>query len=62
VAADAKNYVQLVKEMRQAFDKEGGGWEITVTLPTSYWYLKGFLVEEMQQYVDWFNLMSYDLV
>ncbi|CBF89323.1 hypothetical protein AN0517.2 [Aspergillus nidulans FGSC A4] len=37
------------------------GWEISATLPTSYWYLRGFDVDRMQKYVDYFNLMSYDL-
>ncbi|KAK9422564.1 putative chitinase [Seiridium unicorne] len=58
---DAENYVLLVSELREAFDAENPGWTITVTLPTSYWYLRGFLPEEMQKYVSWFNLMSYDL-
>ncbi len=47
--------------MRKAFDNEDPGWTITVTLPTSYWYLRGFDVERLQNYVSWFNLMSYDL-
>ena len=33
---DTANYVALVKEMRSAF---GSKYGITVTLPTSYWYL-----------------------
>ena len=32
-----------------------------MTLPTSYWYLRHFDVKSLQQYVDWFNLMAYDL-
>ena len=59
---DADNYVQLVADMRKAFSAENPGWQITVTIPTSYWYLRGFRLDSMQKYVDWFNLMSYDLV
>lgn len=54
---DTANYVQLVKDMRAAFGTKYG---ITVTLPTSYWYLQHFDLPGMQSSVDWFNLMSYD--
>ncbi|KAH7321500.1 family 18 glycosyl hydrolase [Rhexocercosporidium sp. MPI-PUGE-AT-0058] len=56
--ADTANYVSLVKDMRTAFGTKYG---ITVTLPTSYWYLQHFDLVNMQSSVDWFNLMSYDL-
>ncbi len=36
-------------------------WGISLTLPTSYWYLRWFDVENLSKHVDWFNLMSYDL-
>lgn len=55
--ADTVNYVALVKEMRQSFGNKFG---ITVTLPTSYWYLQHFDLPGLQPNVDWFNLMSYD--
>lgn len=54
---DTANYVQLVKDMRSSF---GTNYGITVTLPTSYWYLQHFDLVGMQDSVDWFNLMSYD--
>lgn len=34
---------------------------MTFTAPTSYWYLRHFDLANMVQYVDWVNLMSYDL-
>jgi GH18 family chitinase len=37
VAEDKANYVLLLKEMREQFDGDRAGWQITVTLPTSYW-------------------------
>jgi chitinase len=55
--SDTANYVSLVKDMRTAF---GSKYGITVTLPTSYWYLQHFDLVGMQSSVDWFNLMSYD--
>ncbi|KAJ5165549.1 uncharacterized protein N7500_007379 [Penicillium coprophilum] len=47
--------------MREAFDRENPGWEISATIPTSYWYLRGFDVKGIQKYLDYLNLMSYDL-
>ena len=54
---DTANYVSLVKEMRAVFGTKYG---ITVTLPTSYWYLQHFDLPGLQANIDWFNLMSYD--
>ncbi|CAK7209923.1 hypothetical protein SBRCBS47491_000609 [Sporothrix bragantina] len=58
VPADTANYVLLVKEMNAAF---GSKYQLTVTIPTSYWYLQHFDVKSMQDSVAWFNLMAYDL-
>ncbi|KAJ5640414.1 hypothetical protein N7528_000039 [Penicillium herquei] len=58
---DTTNYVTLLAELRRAFDAENPGWEISATLPTSYYYLRGFDIERMQKYVTYFGLMSYDL-
>lgn len=57
-AADTENYVLFVKEMKAAF---GSKYGISMTLPTSYWYLQHFDLSGIQQHVDWFNLMAYDL-
>ena len=61
IPADTDAYVELVADMRQAFDGVNPGWEITCTLPSSYWYLQNFNLPSMQKYVSWFNMMSYDL-
>ncbi|CAK7203033.1 hypothetical protein SEUCBS139899_005762 [Sporothrix eucalyptigena] len=58
VAADTANFVALVSQMKTVF---GGKYGLTVTLPTSYWYLQHFDVVGLQPHVDWFNLMAYDL-
>ena len=63
IPADTQNYVLLMSEIREAFDQNGQpGWQATITIPTSYWYLRGFDITGLQKYVSWFNLMSYDLV
>ncbi|RMZ84791.1 hypothetical protein DV737_g979, partial [Chaetothyriales sp. CBS 132003] len=56
--ADTSNYVALVKEMKAAF---GNTYGISMTLPTSYWYLQHFDLANIQPNIDWFNLMAYDL-
>ncbi|KAI0124098.1 family 18 glycosyl hydrolase [Xylariales sp. AK1849] len=58
ITADKANYVSLVKELRSAF---GNRYGISITLPTSYWYLQHFDLAAIQPNVDWFNFMTYDL-
>ncbi|KAI5244028.1 glycoside hydrolase [Aureobasidium subglaciale] len=58
VSADTANYVALTKEMRASFGTKYG---ISMTLPTSYWYLQHFDLPGIQSSLDWFNLMAYDL-
>ena len=62
IKADTDNYVLLMSEIQETFARENPGWEATVTIPTSYWYLRGFDITRLQKYVSWFNVMSYDLV
>ncbi|KAL8942162.1 MAG: hypothetical protein Q9216_001809 [Gyalolechia sp. 2 TL-2023] len=59
---DTANFVLLMADIREAFDAVNPAWESTLTLPTSYWYLRGFDITRLQEHVDYFNLMSYDLV
>lgn len=62
IKEDTDNYVLLMSEIQEAFARENPGWEATITIPTSYWYLRGFDVTRLQKYISWFNVMSYDLV
>lgn len=55
---DVDNFVRLLSDMRSAF---GTAFGITLTLPSSYWYLRWFDIKGMERYVDWFNMMSYDI-
>lgn len=54
---DFENFATFLKELKAAAGKLG----VTVTLPSSYWYLKGFDIVNMEPHVDWFNIMSYDI-
>ncbi|KAJ6024672.1 hypothetical protein N7540_005469 [Penicillium herquei] len=58
---DTANSVTLLAELREAFDPINPGWEITCTLPSSYWYMQNFDVKSMEKYISFFNFMSYDL-
>ncbi|KAL6237121.1 glycosyl hydrolases family 18-domain-containing protein [Aspergillus navahoensis] len=57
-AADFDNYVTFVKELRAAC---GTAYGITVTLPSSYWYMQNFDIVNLEPYLDWFNIMTYDI-
>ncbi|KAF2969308.1 hypothetical protein GQX73_g4255 [Xylaria multiplex] len=57
-AVDFGNFPELIAEMRQTF---GSSYGISLTLPSSFWYLQHFDVANLQDYVDWFNFMSYDI-
>lgn len=59
--ADSTNFVLLLSDMRAYFDEKKPDWGISFTAPTSYWYLRWFPIDQMYQYVNWINLMSYDL-
>lgn len=58
---DGVNYTQLLQELKSAISAAGKDYIVTFTAPTSYWYLRHFDLANMVQYVDWVNLMSYDL-
>ncbi|ETS74742.1 hypothetical protein PFICI_13226 [Pestalotiopsis fici W106-1] len=58
---DGANFTQFLKEFREAIHDSGKDYIVTFTAPVSYWYLRGFDLEQMMTYVDWVNVMSYDL-
>ncbi|GLA52752.1 hypothetical protein AnigIFM63604_009628 [Aspergillus niger] len=59
--ADYENYPTFLANLRSALDSADKGYGLTITLPSSYWYLQHFNVVEMAKSVDWFNMMTYDL-
>ncbi|KAB8227369.1 uncharacterized protein BDW43DRAFT_323913 [Aspergillus alliaceus] len=58
---DTKNYVLLLKTLRETFDASGSKFGLTFTAPSSYWYLRWFDLPNMIKYADWINVMTYDL-
>lgn len=51
---EADNYLEFLKEVKEALPS---GTLLSVTLPSSYWYLKPFPVSNMSNVVDYFNYM-----
>ncbi|KAJ6096607.1 Glycoside hydrolase superfamily [Penicillium sp. IBT 16267x] len=58
-AEDYENYPTFLASLKQALSDYKYG--LSITLPTSYWYLQNFDLTAIEPSVDWFNVMSYDL-
>ncbi|KAF7592768.1 hypothetical protein BBP40_012526 [Aspergillus hancockii] len=58
---DFANFVTLVKRLRERLNQSQKRFGITLTLPASYWYLRGFDIVSLEPHVDWFNVMTYDI-
>ncbi|GMA24594.1 chitinase [Luteimicrobium album] len=60
-----KNYLALMKTLRQKLDvasaADGTYYELTAAVPASGWLLRGEEVSQMVPYLDFLNMMSYDL-
>lgn len=52
-----EKYLDLVKRIKSTLPS---GKTVSVAIPATYWYLKGFPVKDMQDYVTYFVLMAYD--
>ncbi|AEO68677.1 glycoside hydrolase family 18 protein [Thermothielavioides terrestris NRRL 8126] len=59
--ADFKNYVTMIKRLRQRLNQLGVPKGLSITLPASYWYLRGFDIINLEPHVDFFNVMTYDI-
>ncbi|PYH32949.1 glycoside hydrolase, partial [Aspergillus neoniger CBS 115656] len=55
---DGTNYVAFLKEVRSAI---GTSKTLSIAMPASYWYLKGFPVSKINSVVDFVVFMTYDL-
>lgn len=58
---DVINYPLLLQVLKLKFQIEGKAFGISITVPTSYWYLRWFDLPSIVKYVTFINLMSYDL-
>lgn len=60
---DPDNYEKLpllMQEIRNAIDESGEEYLLTFALPPTDWELLDFDVETLADFVDWFNLMTFD--
>lgn len=58
-AEDYENFPKFLANLKKALAEYKFG--LSITLPTSYWYLQHFDLVSIEPSVDWFNFMSYDL-
>lgn len=59
---DFENFVTFIEQLRKKLNDKGINKKgISLTLPSSYWYLQHFDIFSLQRSVDWFNIMSYDI-
>ncbi|OJJ42539.1 hypothetical protein ASPZODRAFT_147179 [Penicilliopsis zonata CBS 506.65] len=61
IPADFENYVLLLSRLRARLNNMGRPMGLSVTLPASYWYLRGFDIINLEPHVDWYNVMTYDI-
>lgn len=60
---DPDNYEKLpllLEEIRNAINGSGEDYLLTFSLPPTDWELLDYDIEGMSEFVDWFNLMSFD--
>lgn len=58
---DFANFPKFVENLKQALAETGGRNELSITLPSSLWYLQHFDIVKLQHHVSFFNVMSYDM-
>lgn len=58
---DYKNFATLMRNMKDALGAGGKKYGLTLTLPSSFWYMQHFDVKALEEICDWLNIMSYDL-
>lgn len=58
---DFDNYVSFLKNLKNALGSGGHKYGLTITIPSSYWYMRNFDIKSIEPIVDWFNVMTYDL-
>ncbi|KAI5919754.1 glycoside hydrolase [Camillea tinctor] len=61
IKEDFTNYVVFLRNLKATFAASGHSYGLTITVPSSYWYLQHFDIVEIDKIIDWFNVMTYDL-
>jgi chitinase len=58
---DKENFTLLLAELREAAKAENPSLLVTIAAPAGPFHYKNIEVEEIHPYLDWINLMTYDL-
>jgi len=58
---DFKSFVNFMRRLRLRLNQMGTPKGLSLTLPASYWYLKGFDIVGLEPHIDFFNVMTYDI-
>ena len=54
---DADNYLTFIKELRGVMSQSS--YSVSIAAPASFWYLKGFKIAEMSEYLDYIVYMVF---
>ena len=55
---DYTSYPTWLANLRSAFTAAGHNYGLSITLPSSFWYLQNFDIVKLEPVVDWFNMMG----
>ncbi|KAJ5689373.1 hypothetical protein N7462_003765 [Penicillium macrosclerotiorum] len=58
---DFQNFPKFLKSLKSTLNKTPGRNGISISIPSSPWYLEHFDMKELSESVDFFNMMTYDL-
>ncbi|KAL9578954.1 MAG: hypothetical protein Q9203_006905 [Teloschistes exilis] len=58
---DQQNYEVFLYNLKSALGSNGHNYGLTITIPSSYWYMRNFDLSGIAKHIDWFNVMTYDL-
>ncbi|KAL1867744.1 hypothetical protein VTK73DRAFT_4029 [Phialemonium thermophilum] len=58
---DFQNFPSFLRNLRAALNASGFKFGLSITLPSSYWYMQHFDIVAIDPIVDYLNLMTYDL-
>ncbi|KAK0612209.1 glycoside hydrolase superfamily [Immersiella caudata] len=61
IPADFDNFTTFMARLRARLNQLGTPKGLSLTLPASYWYLKGFDIVGLEPHIDFFNVMTYDI-
>ncbi len=57
---DKENFTALLAELRNQLDQTGEDYLLTIATTASSIYMQNLELDQIHQYVDWINIMTYD--